>query len=287
MKQNNQILIIDSNALAYRALYTTSDLSHDKTKTGVVFGFLHKVFSYAKKYNTNDIIFCWDSKQNYRKAIYPEYKSGRLKKKKDLSKKEKYNLNDAYRQFDLLRESVLLKLGFSNVFMRPGYEGDDLIATITKSNDNNYIIFSNDNDLYQLINDRVLYYDMGKNKIIGVKEFKSMYEIYPLYWSDIKAIMGCTADEVEGIKGIGEKTAISYIQGNLIKGKKFEDIEKNQKIIERNRKLVYLPFDNDISLKIKNNKFKRENFIEVFNRHAFRSFLDDNYFKGIEKTFNL
>ena len=289
IKQNNQILIIDSNALGYRALYTTGNLSHEKSRTGVIFGFLHQVFKIAKKYKSNHIIFCWDSKQSFRKIIYPEYKSGRLKKKKELSGKEKYNLNDAYRQFGLLKREILFKLGFVNVFMEPGYESDDLIAAITKNKKNEYIIFSNDSDLYQLISDNVSYHDLGKDKLVTKKIFRKEHGIDPDYWAEVKAIAGCATDDVLGIKGIGDNRAIDYIQGRLNSGKLFERIKegKDNGVIERNRKLVYLPFDDDIKLRIKKNEFKREKFIEVFNRHSFRSFLEIAYFKGLEKVFEL
>lgn len=286
MKTKNKIcLVIDSNALCYRSLYTIGGLSHDRDRTGVIFGFLNQVFRYAKAYKTNDIIFCWDSKESLRRMICDEnYKLDRIKKKEVLSDKEKKNLFDAFRQFDLLRKEVLFDLGFRNVFHRRGYESDDLIAIIVNEKGKEYLIIANDNDLWQLIEEGISYLGLRDGKIITKESFFKKYGLHPNCWSEVKAIAGCKGDNVVGIKGIGEKKAIDFIH---IRSKPNDrrKIEGNWETVVHNRKLVYLPFENNIKLEIRENDFTSDKFVDVFNRYAFKSFLEHGYFNKLMEVF--
>jgi len=280
---NKPTLIIDSNAMAYRSLYIMGDLSNNNNPTGVIFGFLNQVFKYCKLYKTTDIVFCWDSKESLRRLLYyADYKAGREKKRKELSGKEKKNMYLAFQQFDLLRKEVLYDLGFRNIFHKRGYESDDLIACVPRSISGNFIIFSNDGDLLQLIDNNVSYYNLGTNKVIDIKGFIKEYEIEPKQYAEVKAITGCSTDEVPGVKGIGEKKAINYI---LDRGTE----KDKQKIlafkdIDRNRKLVYLPLEN-IKLKINKNKFIANKFVDVFHEYNFKSFLEMSYFNKLMNVF--
>lgn len=275
-------LLIDSNYLAHRAFFVTGDLSYKEQKTGVIFTFLMQVLKLAKRFNTTNFIFCWDSKKSYRKILYPEYKSNR---RRELSEDEKKKYQIAYSQFDLLKNEVLFKLGFNNVFSFIGYEADDIIATIIKKYmDDEFIIISSDNDLYQLLTDKVSMYDIKKKEFFTKQDFIDKFDIQPEQWALAKSISGCNTDGVKGIRGIAdpghnEKSKVFlYLKGKL-QGKLFRDIcgNENQLLINRNKQLIELPlvWKDKIEIELKPNKFIKAKFIDVFSQYDFRSCLDN------------
>jgi len=280
------MLIIDSNYLCWRSYYTTGELSYKEVKTGVIFTFLNQVLNLAKKFKTSDFVFCWDSKKSYRKILYPEYKANR--KKSDLTQAEKENLDNAYRQFDLLRKEVLSDLGFSNVFHVTGFEGDDLIAKVIKDVGlkPDIIVVSSDNDLFQLLNfgKQVSLYELKKKELMGFDDFIKKYNFAPSLYAEAKAIGGCNGDNVKGVQGVGDpksetSKAITFLNNQLSAGKIKDRIlsKEGQEIIERNRVLVKLPFEVGSwklpEFEIQENNFSKEKFVEVFGRYDFRSFL--------------
>ena len=277
-------LIVDSNAMAYRSLYTVGGLSNSGDKTGIIFGFLHQIFSFAKKFKTTDIIFCWDSRKSLRRIIWnADYKMSRVMKRKVLTKEELKIQINAFSQFDKLRESVLYDLGFRNIFHREGLEADDLIACVLKKIRGKVLILTNDEDLYQLINSDVSYFNLRTKEIMDEKAFINKYTISPKQWSEVKAIAGCKGDDVKGIKGVGEKKAINFIL-NRGTDKDREKIIDHSDIIEANKKLVCLPFQN-VELKISKNKFTVNKFVDVFHEYNFKSFFEKSYFSKIETLF--
>lgn len=282
------ILIIDSNNLAYSSFYAFKDLSYQEKKTGVIFGFIQKVISLAKKFETKNFIFCWDSKKSYRKLIYPEYKANR---RKDLTEQEKADLQLAFEQFTELRTKTLLEMGFNNNLMQTGYEADDLIAKIVIENCNqSFWIASTDQDMYQLLDKAAMYNHKTKKKTL-YKDIVSKYSATPSLWAEVKAVAGCDSDNVKGIKGVGEMTAIKYLQDRLLEGKIKDRIEskEGQRIIERNRQLVYLPFQGrkKLNTKLKEDSLKKDKFIEVFMRYGFESLLKKEAVENWAKPFNL
>jgi len=283
--RNENTLVIDSNAIAYRATYTIGGLSSNEKRTGVIFGFLHQVFKYAKKYKTSDIVFCWDSKKSWRRLKLSTYKENRVERRKELDEGEKESLNDAYRQFDSLRKEILFELGFRNIFHAPGYESDDLIAVVVGYfKRDKFIILASDNDLWQLIRSDVVYCGLTNGEEITEKKFIEQYGVPPIEWAEVKAIVGCKGDNVAGIRGIGEKKAIDYILARS-KPKDKEKILADWDMVVCNREFVYLPFNDNIVLEDKESEFSKSKFIEVFNRLGFRSFLDKNYFNKLQEVF--
>jgi len=275
-------LLIDSNYLAHRAFFVTGDLSYKEQKTGVIFTFLMQCLKLAKRFDTTDLIFCWDSKKSYRKILYPEYKSNR---RKDLSEDEKKKYQMAYNQFDILKNEALFNLGFSNVFYRIGYEADDLIAIITKNNLNDeFVIVSSDNDLYQLLTSKVKMFDVKKKELFTNEDFESKFNILSSQWAMAKSISGCNTDGVKGIRGISdpghnEKSKVFlYLKGKL-QGKLFKDIDcfAGQQLINRNKQLIDLPlvWKDAIDIELKENTFIKKKFIDVFSQYDFRSCLDN------------
>jgi len=247
----------------------------------VIFGFMTELLKLATKFETNKFAFAWDSKKSIRKVIYSDYKYKRAKARKEKTKEEKVIDKLAYEQFHLIRKEVLPLFGFKNNFIRTGHEADDIIANIllnNKKKERKFIIVSNDEDLYQLLN-KASIYSLGKKRVITKDEFESEYNISCDRWAEVKSIAGCSTDSVEGVRGVGEKTAIKYLNGELKKGVALERIKNSSKIINRNSVLVTLPLQinsedgmDPIKLKFKNEEFTLRDFHIMCDKYGFYSF---------------
>lgn len=279
-------LIIDSPFLAHRSIHTMGDLSFEDAHTGVIFGFLMQILSFAKEFKTNDIIFCWDSKKSKRKKLFPEYKSNRTKK--DRSPEEEELMQNGYKQFDILRKNILPVMGFKNIYHQDGYEADDLIATTVMYHEKDFVIITADHDFYQLLD----FADMWNPKtkeIYNFNAFVKYWSVYPEDWIKIKSYSGCSSDAIPGIDGIGEKTAVKYIRGELKSTTKaFSKIKKyGKKVLDHNEILVTLPFPGTSVFKIKKDELDFDQFIkQVCYRYSFDSFLNDTYYRKWENFFN-
>jgi len=269
----NKTLVIDCNNLCYSAFFTFGELSHEEKKTGVIFGFLQRILFLANKFETNKFIFCWDSKKNYRKLIYPEYKANR---RKALTEQEEIDYALAFKQFDVLREKVLPGLGFGNVFQQNGYEADDLIAEIVKRGGGSFGVVSTDKDLYQLL-DRCSIYNQRTKKVITHKDFQALYGISCTLWAEVKALMGDAGDNIFGVVGVGEKKALQFATNTLPNGKILDRIlsPESQNIFYRNLKLIELPYRGikKIKMLMGEDGFNRNKFIDIFVDFGFQSFL--------------
>lgn len=290
-------IIIDSNGLAYRSLFGFGELSHNQNKTGVIFGFLSEILKLAEKFQTNQFIFCWDSRHSYRKEIEPEYKGNRG----DMSELQRATIEDAHIQFDLLRNEILPAMGFKNIFLQSGYEADDLIAWIVYRCPDNYIIATSDDDLLQLLTNSlkcpVKIYNLAKKVIFTEDDFTKKYGIKPSDWSKVKAIGGCTSDNVRGIPGVGPESAIKYINGALKEGQIKQKIESEIGKIQTEHcmRLTHLPFNGDRGINIikdrdefyKEEKFYSFNFKDQFIEYGCRSFANEEGMNKWRKAFNL
>ena len=279
-------LVIDSNFLCHRAIHTMGALSYEDSKTGVLFGFLMQILSYAKEFETNDIIFCWDSTNSKRKELYPDYKGNRVKD--DLTEEEEELKQNGYEQFDILREEILPLMGFKNVYHQDGYEADDLIATTVGWHEQDFIIITADHDMYQLL-DFADMWNPSSKKMYTYDDFKEEWGVEPIDWITIKSLAGCSSDNITGIKGVGEKYAAKYMRQELKETtqafKKIASFGKD--ILNTNKPLVTLPFVDTNIYKINDNELNFDNFVKyVCYRFSFDSFLNDNYYLKWENFFN-
>ena len=240
----SRIAIIDVSYLCHRARFTTGALSHEGVRTGVVFGFLRDMRILKDALVVDTFVFAFDGGQNKRKDICPAYKANR--DPGNLTPEEKMELDDYHMQVIKLRKELLPQIGFQNLFCETGFEGDDIIARVAadeSTKGNECVIVSSDHDLYQCLNDRVSIYNPTSKVEMGVLAFVEEYGVSPTVWHQVKAIAGCGSDNVKGVAGVGEKTAVLYLTGKLKPAlKKYRDIEKNDALISHNRRLVKLPF---------------------------------------------
>ncbi|NQU99970.1 MAG: hypothetical protein HQ538_04480, partial [Parcubacteria group bacterium] len=178
------ILLFDTCQLSHRAQYV-SGLSYKGQNTEIIFGVLAQTKTLVQKFKPDKFIFCWDSKSSKRKELDKTYKAGR--------KKDPKIYTSMWQQESQLKE-IIPKLGW-NQWWEEGYEADDLIACITKAQqEEDIVIVSSDSDLYQLLSPKTSQYLVNKKEIFTNEAFITKYGIQPHDWDLIKAIGGCNSD---------------------------------------------------------------------------------------------
>lgn len=204
-----KIMALDGNSLAYRAFYALPD---DMTNasgqvTNAVYGFTTMLLNLAKDHSPDGLLVVFDRPEpTFRHQAIPEYKAQREKAPDSL-----------FQQLGLIRE-LLDALGVTWMEM-PGFEGDDLIATVaTKAAEagHDVIVVTGDRDSYQLVRDphiKVLYNKRGVSDYTLYDE-KGIIEktgVTPSQYSDFAALRGDPSDNLDGVPGVGEKTAAKLI----------------------------------------------------------------------------
>ena len=192
------VTVIDTFGFFFRSFYALPQ--HLKNKdgfpTGLLTGFTNFIATLQKEHDSDYIIFAIDTKGNtFRNEIDPNYKANRSAPPPELS----MQLPVAIEWID--------KMGYKTLGMN-GFEADDMIATVTHlAQEMNYHVrvVSHDKDLYQLIDDdRVTIIDAIKHKSVNEKACYDKYGVTPKQFIDYQSILGDSADNVPGVKGIGK-----------------------------------------------------------------------------------
>jgi 5'-3' exonuclease len=297
-KQGSKALVIDAPALSYAAFNTVGALSYNGYPTGVTFGFLRYVLGYAEKFKTKRFFFCWDAGVSHRHLVFPDYKKKRGNWYEDLTPEEKADREAMLLQRINLNHVILPYLGFHNTWVFKYWEADDLIAYWVKrlyKEGNEVILVSNDNDMFQLLNYCKIWNYKDK-KFFTKKKFEKKFGIPPQDWAKVKAIGGCSSDEVPGIEGVSDpksvkSNALKYHKGELTKGKVYDRItsKEGKKIIERNYNLVKLPYPGAKipRMLLRRQQFSKFRFVRLFRENNFRSFLRKDQLKRWERAFDL
>ena len=262
-------LILDTPYLCYRAFHSTGGLSRGTEATGVVYGVLRDIVKLCAEFRTKNIAFCFDSKHSLRKEVYKEYKANRYK-----DTKMTVVHSEIGKQIRKLRKHYLPALGFKNVFLQRGYEADDIIASIVQKNTKKlWTIISADADLYQLLTKNVQMYQPGK-WTMGQAVFEQEYGIDPKEWVKVKAIAGCSSDNVKGAKGVGEKRALSYLLGELGHETKAYDTI-NEFVLageyHRNLRLVALPYEGTKQVKLQRDNVTKKKWRKLVRHLGIRT----------------
>ena len=285
-------IVVDSMAVCHAAKHSIGNigLKNDNMEVGVILGFLNRMSFLADKFQTNQFIFAWDSKNNHRYKLYPEYKAHRHSN--DKTPEEIAFEEDCTNQFEEIRCKVLFEMGFRNVFLSYGYEADDLIANIVKSYvDDIFIIATVDSDLYQLLSGNTKVYNLRSKRILSDVTFEKEYLVTPEQWVDVKAMAGDSSDNINGIKGIAQARATRYINNELSPtSKAYRSLksEESKKIIDRNRKLIKLPFEGTpLPILSKDEVLYERSFREVFEKYQFRSLLRSDVISQWIRRFDL
>uniref|UniRef100_A0A6M3IWM6 Putative exonuclease n=1 Tax=viral metagenome TaxID=1070528 RepID=A0A6M3IWM6_9ZZZZ len=244
---NKKWLLLDCNYLCHRAFHTTGDLKNDTDIVGVIYGFLRDVANLQERFMTHHVVFCFDYGKPIRSEIYPEYKSARKQRHKEESETDHVLRQEMLRQIERLRKTLLKRIGFKNILFQNGMEADDMIAMAAKElyHNDEAVIVSADHDLYQCLARNVSMFAPAQSKTTTLQTFYKQYKIMPEQWAMVKAIAGCSSDSIQGIQGVGEKTALKFVIGTLKETHKTCDrimSDEGCKIIERNLQLTTLPF---------------------------------------------
>jgi 5'-3' exonuclease len=188
---------------------------------------------------------------------------------------EKKLMSEFFSQFDELREEILPRIGLVNNYLVTGFEGDDLIASICKNNSGVFVIVTSDEDMYQLLDDRIHIYDLRKKQDYTTDNFLTDYNIPVSEWVYVKATAGCITDNVKGIEGVGEKTVIKYINKELKETTKaYQAIKNGMATIDRNYQLVILPLAGTPIIKLKEQKINITELVRVFNDNGMKSHIN-------------
>ncbi|MBQ8892098.1 MAG: DNA polymerase I [Bacilli bacterium] len=206
----DKIILIDGNNLVFRSYYATaysgSLMKNSKGyPTNALYGLINMLNKIIKEENPTHMMIAFDKGKTFRHDSYPEYKAGRSETPDELKM-----------QFSKAKELVTA-MGI-NYMEIDNYEADDIIGTFANYIDNTPdlegLIVSSDKDLIQLISDKVIMKLLKSNDYIMMDKdkFKEVYGIDdPKKMIDLKALMGDASDNIPGVKGIGEKIAISLI----------------------------------------------------------------------------
>lgn len=204
------LILIDGNNLMFRSYYATAYngnfMKNSKGfPTNALYGFVTMINKIIEEEKPEYMAVAFDIGINFRKEEYSFYKEGRIGMPEELKM-----------QMPVARD-ILDKMGIRHFELEP-YEADDIIGTIAKYTENDAdfkaIIVSSDKDLLQLISEetevkllkQVGYIRYNKDK------FYEDYKIAPIRMIDLKALMGDASDNIPGVKGIGEKTALKLLQ---------------------------------------------------------------------------
>ncbi len=279
-----KLLIVDANALVHRAFHAlpSTMITKDGVPTNATYGFVSILSKALKEIKPDYIAVCFDvSKKTFRNELYTEYKANRAKQPDEL-----------YTQFKFIKEIVR---DFNiNIFEQEGFEADDIIGTICKKNNSKEIqniILTGDKDTFQLVNDNTEVYTFKT----GISEFctydaagvKEKMGVNPDQIIDYKALRGDPSDNIPGVKGIGEKTAINLISKycsldgvyehiDEISGKTKEKLVNDKENAYFSYKLatIYktIPFEYTFD-SIKYNGINRDALIDKYKELEFNSFL--------------
>jgi len=230
----NKIFLVDGMSLVFRAYHALAQAnfrSPDGMPTGAIYGFVNIVTNFLEKENPEYIAVAFDtSAPTFRHEKYDFYKANRAEFPKDLQP-----------QLPIIKK-ILDLIGVPRIEF-PGYEADDIIGTIAKKNansENHFFLVTSDKDFYQLIDENISVFKPSsfKNEDFEIVSYSGVYDkfgVSPQQVIDVLALTGDSVDNIPGIKGIGEKTAIPLIQQWGTLDKLYENLDSIQKESLRNK----------------------------------------------------
>jgi DNA polymerase-1 len=281
-----KLVLVDGNSIMFRAYYATAypGAKLMQTGQGVYTNALFAFVGMFEKIITDDIAYAmvaFDTKEPTKRHLaYEGYKAGRVKMPEEL-----------IQQIPLIYDYITLS--GVKLYSKAGYEADDIIGTLAKKmSEQGYQveIFSSDKDLLQLVDENItvnlLKKGMKEVARFDPKALVAEYELTHEQMIDLKSLMGDPSDNIPGIPGVGEKTAIKLLKqyGNLenilehqdeISGKLGENIKEHEKLALLSKELVTIDIDADLDdeaydLKIKETKVQElMSFFQTNELHVF------------------
>lgn len=263
-----KVVLIDGNNLIFRSYYATAYRGEILTNskglpTNAVYAYIQMLLKIIAEEKPSHIMVAFDKGKTFRHESYDDYKGGRSETPKELKEQIPY------------AKKVTRAMGIT-VEEIENYEADDIIGTYSKKIDEEVLVVSSDRDLLQLISPNV------KMKLLKMKDYvyydeKSFYEDYgikPIEIIDLKALMGDSSDNIKGVAGIGEKTALKLIKeyhtiDNLykniddLKGKVKENLLNDKENAYKSLELATIYLDVPIEVNLEKIAYKGSNEEEL------------------------
>jgi DNA polymerase I len=252
--EKETVYLVDGTAYIHRAYHAVRNLSNSHGfPTNAIFGFSNMLLKLLADKNPLYLAIVFDSKgPTFRHAIYEEYKANRPPMPDEMAQ-----------QIPFIKKIVIC----FNVKMieMPGYEADDIIGTmarVAEEKGHKVVMVTGDKDFRQLITPRVSMWDTMKDRVTDEIAIRELYGIEPGQMIDVMGLAGDVSDNVPGVPGVGEKTALKLIrefgsfeqvleQADRVKGKKLkENLKTFRDSAVMSRKLVtidrFVPLDMDM-----------------------------------------
>ncbi len=215
------LFVIDGSSFIFRAYFAIKGhLSNRKgLPTKAIFGFTQMLLKLLREKDPQYVVICFDAKgPTFRHEIYEAYKANRPPLPDDLAV-----------QLPYIRE-IAEAFGIP-ILEIPGFEADDLIASLATKLDHPVVIVGGDKDLLPLVSEKIILWDPMKDEVIDLQTVKERYGIEPPKLLDVRALAGDPSDNIPGIPGVGEKTALKLVKefGSL------ENVLKNASQIKQKR----------------------------------------------------
>lgn len=290
-----KVVLVDGNNLMFRSyfatLYSGSMMTNKEGfPTNALYGFINMMNKIINEENPKYIAVAFDIGKTFRHEKYDYYKGKRDETPDDLKK-----------QFPVAKK-ILNAMGIK-YFEIEGYEADDIIGTFSKkiSELEEYVgvIISSDKDLLQLITDDVEVKLLKPKDYIRMNKevFFNTYGLEPIKMIDLKSLMGDPSDNIPGVKGIGEKTALKLLQEYGSLDGVYENIDNikgaTQKKLIEDKENAYMSYDIatiykevPIDTNLENLKYQKEDteeLINIYNDLNFHSFLKKTNIKKDDK----
>ena len=285
----NKLLLIDGNSIINRAFYGIMGskmlMTEDGTYTNAVYGFLSILFKELDDIKPEYLVVAFDLKApTHRHKMYDKYKANRHGMPDELAQ-----------QMPILKET--LKAMNICIIEKEGYEADDVLGTLAKWGQKEELevtVLTGDRDSFQLVDKnikvRIPRTKMGKTETedYTVEKIEEEYGLEPLDLIEVKGLMGDTSDNIPGVPGVGEKTALNLIRQyksidevyNHIeeqKGKLKEKLTENKDLAYLSRTLgtidINAPIEKDLA-KFEVEEWNKEEVLEIFKRLKFNRFID-------------
>lgn len=277
-------ILIDGNSIAYRAFFAMPPLTNAAgLHTNAVFGFTTMLLKVLEEQKPTHVLVAFDAgKVTFRTESFAEYKGTRDKTPSELSE-----------QFPLIKE-VVKAFGIRQ-FELSGYEADDIIGTLTRMADEQgveTVVVSGDKDMLQLASDKVTIAvtrkGVSETELYDPAAVKERYGLVPQQIIDLKGLMGDTSDNIPGIPGVGEKTALKLLhefgsveqvleRSSELKGKLKERVEENRESAIMSKKLATIfrevPLEGETG-NFAYNGYEPAELAEVFGKLEFKSLIE-------------
>jgi DNA polymerase I len=275
------IYLLDGSSYIHRAYHAIRNLQNAKGfPTNAIFGFTKMILKLLSDKKPERLAIVFDMKgPTFRHEIYEAYKANRPPMPEDMVV-----------QLPFIRK-VVKNLGIA-ILQKSGYEADDIIGTLARVGESegfNVVVISGDKDFRQLMGPRISMWDTMKDKITDYDSLKAAYGFEPEKFIDVMGLSGDSSDNIPGVRGVGEKTAVSLVQefgsfegvfenlGDIKKKKLKENLGVSRDVALLSRKLVtidrFVPISTDLD-DLKVGEPSREALADIFRDLEFRDLWD-------------